>query len=135
MNFGSETIISKNPNFINFRMSPVHITYKLGAVIVPTTRFGRPKNGSDWIQHGHDIEESTADMVSKTKAKNHYNFKIDIETMREIQYFEQENISMSRPTLDSTPLGTNMTNVKTSPIDSIPVGVKTPEPNPLTRPT
>ena len=31
---------------------------------------------------------------------------------------------MSRPTLDSTTLGTNMTNGTTSPIDLIPVGKK-----------
>ena len=72
--------------------------------------------------------------MRKIKAKNHYNFKSDFETRREIQYFDQENISMSRPTLDSTPLGTNIANETTSPIDSIPVGTKTPEPTPLTRP-
>ena len=37
--------------------------------------------------------------------------------------------------MESTPLGTNTTNVSTSPIDSIPAGTKTPEPTPLTRPT
>ena len=37
---------------------------------------------------------------------------------------------MSLPTLDSTPLGTNMTNRTTSPIDSIPVGTKMPDPTP-----
>ena len=42
---------------------------------------------------------------------------------------------MSRPTLDSNPLGTNTINRKTSPIDLIPVVTKTPETTPLTRPT
>ena len=42
---------------------------------------------------------------------------------------------MSQSPLYSTPLGTNTTNGKTSPIDSIPGGTKTPEPTPLTRPT
>ena len=111
---------------MNFRLSPVNTTGKLGSVIFPTTRSGRPKNGSNWIQPGHDIEEATAYRASKTKAKNHYNFKSDYETMREIQAFEQENISMSGPTLDSTLIGTNTTNRKTSPIDSILVGTKTP---------
>ena len=55
--------------------------------------------------------------------------------MREIQDFEWENISMSRPTLDLTPIGTNMTNGKTYQIDSISVKTKTPEPTPLKRPT
>ena len=55
--------------------------------------------------------------------------------MREIRDFEQENISMSQPTLDSTTNGTNTTNIKKSPIDLIPVRTKTPEPMPLTQQT
>ena len=55
--------------------------------------------------------------------------------MREIQDFEQVNISMTRPTLDSTHIGMNTTNGTTSPIDSIPVVTKTPEPMPMTPPT
>ena len=51
------------------------------------------------------------------------------------QDFGRQNDPMSRPNLDSTPLGTNKTNVTTSSIESIPVGTKTPEPMPLTRPT
>ena len=37
--------------------------------------------------------------------------------------------------MDSTTLDTNTTNGKKSPIDSIPVETKTPDPMPLTRPT
>ena len=124
MNFGSDTVLSKNSNFMDFGLSPFNTTDKLGSIIAP-----------DWIQHGHDIEVAAADRVSKMKAKNHYNFKSDFETVREIQYFERENISMSRPTLDSTPISTNITNGTTSPIDSIPVGAKTPDSMPLTQPT
>ena len=53
--------------------------------------------------------------------------------MREIQDFEQDNISMSRLTLDSTLIGLKTTNETTSPIESIPVGTKTPEPTLLTQ--
>ena len=42
---------------------------------------------------------------------------------------------MSQPPLDSTDFGKNTTNGKTSPIESIPVGTKIPDPMPLTRPT
>ena len=41
---------------------------------------------------------------------------------------------MSRPLFDSTHFGTNVTNRTTSPIDSISVGTKTPEPTPLKQP-
>ena len=51
------------------------------------------------------------------------------------QDFGRQNISMSRPTLDLTPIGKNTTNETISPIDLIPVGTKMPEPTPLTRPT
>ena len=50
------------------------------------------------------------------------------------QDFGRQNDPMSRPTFDSTPLGTNTTNGTTSPIDSIPVGTKTPEPTQLILP-
>ena len=41
---------------------------------------------------------------------------------------------MSRPQLESTPLGTNTTNKITSPMDSITVGTKTSETILLTQP-
>ena len=94
-----------------------------------------PKNGSNWLHPGHDIEEATADGVSETRANNHYNFKSDFEAMREIQDFEQENISMSQPTLDQNPLGTNTTNVIMLPIDLCPVRTKLPQLTPLELPT
>ena len=52
MNFGSDTVLSKNTNFKNFWMSHVNTIDKLGSVIVPTTRFGRPTNGYNWLQPG-----------------------------------------------------------------------------------
>ena len=94
-NFGSDTVLSKNPNFMNFGLLPVNTTDKLRSIIVLTARVGGPRNGSNWLQSGHDIEEAKLDRVRKTKANNHYNFKSYFKTMREIQYFEQENISMS----------------------------------------
>ena len=42
---------------------------------------------------------------------------------------------MSRLPLDLTPIATNTTNPKTSPIDLITIGTKTPEPTPRTLPT
>ena len=110
MNFRSDTVLSENPNFMNLGLSPVNTTDKLESVPFPTTIFGRPKNGSNWLQPGHDIKESTAYRVIETRENNHYNFKSDFENMRDIQYFERENISMSRPNLDSTPLITNTNN-------------------------
>ena len=57
-------------------------------------------------------------------SEHNYSSKNDFETRRENQDFERQNISMSQPPLDSTPFGTNTTNVKKSPIESIPVRTK-----------
>ena len=45
-------------------------------------------------------------------SEHNYSSKNDFETRRENQDFERQNISMSQPPLDSTPFGTNTTNVK-----------------------
>ena len=42
---------------------------------------------------------------------------------------------MSRPPLESTPIGTNTPNARISDLDLTPVGTKTPYPKPLTLPT
>ena len=73
--------------------------------------------------------------MSRTGSEQDYNAKTDFETRRENQYFGRRNNSMSQPPLDSTPLGTNTTNVTTSHIDPIPFRTKTSEPTPLTQPT
>ena len=76
--------------------------------------------------------------MSGTKSKNHFNLKSEFETRREKMAdkdFRRQNSSMSQPLLDSTPLYTKTTNGTTSPIESIPVGTKMPEPTPMTRTT
>ena len=67
MNLGSNAVFTQNPNFVNLGLAFVNTTDKLGSVTVPTTRVGRPTSSSNWILHGNDIEEATADIVSKTK--------------------------------------------------------------------
>ena len=78
MNFRSDTVLSESPNFMDFGLSSVNTTNELGSVFIPTTRIGRPTDGSNWLPPGHDISEATADIVSSTKAKNHYNFRVDL---------------------------------------------------------
>ena len=66
MNFGSDIILSENPNFMNFGRLCVNTTDELGSVLVSTSKVRRPTNGSNWIPPGHDISEATADRVSET---------------------------------------------------------------------
>ena len=75
-----------------------------GSGSIPTTRGVSPTSSSDWIRHGHDIEEAIADRLSKTRANSDYIFKSSFETMREIQDFEWGNISMSRSKPPDPPL-------------------------------
>ena len=77
MNFRSDTVLSESPNFIHFGVSSIITTDELRYVFVPTTIIGRPTDGSNWLLSGHDINESTAVRLRGTKAKNHYNFKVN----------------------------------------------------------
>ena len=83
MNFGSDTVLSKSPNFMDFGLSSVNTMDELRSVFVPTIRIGRPTDGSNCILTSHDMSEATADRVSGTKAENHYNFKSEFETRRD----------------------------------------------------
>ena len=60
---------------MDFGLSYVNTTDEIGSVFVPTTKIGMPTDESKWILPSHCIIEYTADIVSETKAKNHYNFK------------------------------------------------------------
>ena len=73
--------------------------------------------------------------MSAEKLDHDCNYKTDFEIWRENQKCERQNISMSRPPLDSTPTVMKMTNAKISHLESTPVGTKTLDPKPLTRPT
>ena len=75
MKFGSDTVLSKSTNFIDFELSSFNKTDELGYVFLPATIFGRPKDGSNCLMPGLDISEATSDIVSGKKAKNQYNFK------------------------------------------------------------
>ena len=72
MNSGSNAVVTPNPKFVNFGITSVNTTEKLGFVSVPTTRVGRPTKIPDCLRQGHDIEEATADTVSETKADSNY---------------------------------------------------------------
>ena len=96
MNFGSNSVVAKIPKFMDFRLSPANTTDRLKSVIIPTTRFEKLTNGSNWIAYRHDIEEVTVEIVSKAKAYDDYIFENEFETMK---VFERENISVTRPTL------------------------------------
>ena len=98
MDFGSNSVIAKNPNFMYLGLLPANTTDKIKSVIGPTTRVERLKNGSDWLASSNSIEKVTAEIVSEAKASSDYILKNKFETMK---VFERENISVTRPTLEN----------------------------------
>ena len=127
-----DDVLTESPNFMNMGLSYVHTFYELGSVFIPTNIIGRPTYVLNWLLPGHIISEVTVDRVSTKSSEQNYSAKSDFETRRR-GVVNQDY--MSRPTLELTPLGTNMTNGKMSPIDSITVGKKMPLPTPQTQPT
>ena len=73
----------------------------------------------------HLFGEDTAIEMNGKRSEQNYCYKTDFGIRRENQDFGRQNNSMSLPPLDSTPIGMNTINVKTSPIDSISVETKT----------
>ena len=67
MNLVRDTVLTKSSNFMNLWLSSVQTSYELVFVFIPTTRIGRPADGSNWLSPGHYIGEVTADRVSGTR--------------------------------------------------------------------
>ena len=63
MNFGSDTVLSKISNSMDFGLSFVSTTNELRSIFIPTTIFGRPTDDSNGILPGHVISEATVDRV------------------------------------------------------------------------
>ena len=132
VNFTHDTVLAESPNFMNMGLSSVHRSDELGSFIIPSTIIIRPIDGYKCLPPVHLIFEVAASRMGRTRSEQKYSSKTDFETMRENQYLGRQNISMSRPPLDSIYFGTNTTNGIMSPIGSIPVGTKTPENIPQT---
>ena len=100
-------------------MFSVKTTDKLRSVFVLTSIIGRTTDVSNWLPPVHNISEATMDRVIGGKQNNHYNLKSEFETRTDKmadQDFGRQNDPMSQPTFDLTPIGMNMTNRTTSPI-------------------
>ena len=77
MNFASDTVFSKSPNFMDLGLSSVDTTDELRSVFTTTTRIDSENHESYWILRSLCISKSSADRVSSKKEKNHYNIEND----------------------------------------------------------
>ena len=72
MDFESNSVVAKSPNFMDLSLSPTNTPDKIESVIVPTARVRMLTNGFDWLASRYDIEEVTVERVSEAKAYSNY---------------------------------------------------------------
>ena len=105
INLTCDAILIKSPNFMNMELLSVHTSDEPGSVFIPSTIIRRQKDRSNWLPPGHLIGEVIAEIMSRTRLEKNYCAKTDFETRWEDQDLGRQNNSMSRPPLNSTPLG------------------------------
>ena len=117
MYFTSNVVQIDALNFVDLGLPDVNALDEFNTFGNPATRIIRPTDGPHWSAPGHVFGEATAVGMSATRSEQNYSYKTDFEIWRENQDFGRQNISMNRPPLESTPIGTNTTNGTTSPIE------------------
>ena len=75
IDFRSNSVVAKSPNFMPFRLRPANTADKLNSVIVPTTRVGRLTDLSKCLVSRQDIEEVAVERVSEAKVYSNYIFE------------------------------------------------------------
>ena len=135
MDLVSNVVRTEAPKFVDLGLPEFNTLDEFGIQGTPATRMRRPIYGSHLSVPDHVFGKATEVGMSTARSEQDYSYKTDFDILRGNQDFGCQNISMSPPPLDSAPIGTNMTNGKTSQLESIPIGVKMPEPTPQTRPT
>ena len=98
MDFASTSVVAESPKFMDLGLSPANTTGKLKSNIVPTTRVEGLTDGSGWPTSRHGYKEVMVGRMSEAKKFSDYIKNNEFETMK---VFEQENISVTRPTLEN----------------------------------
>ena len=120
-----DVVQAQAQKFMDLGLPAINTLNESGVIGTTVTRIQRPTDGSHWSVPDHVFCEATAVGMSASKSDHDCNYKTNFEIWRENQEFERQNVSTSRPFLDSTPIGTNTTNTKTSHLESTPIGTKT----------
>ena len=71
------------PNFMHLGLPAINASDELKSFGTPTTRFGRPTDGSNWSVMGHVFGEVTEVGMSGTRSEQNYRYKNYFETRRE----------------------------------------------------
>ena len=94
----------------------------------PATRIRSQTDGSHWSAPNHVFGEATAVGMSAASSYQDNSYKTDFGFFGGNQDFGRQNILMSRPHLDSTPISMNMANITTSQLESTPTEKKRQNP-------
>ena len=86
MNFASNAVFGKNPNFVDLGLSTSHTADKLKSVIGPATRTGGLTDNSDGLTSSHGISKVAADRVSEAKAYGDFIKNSEFETMKVFEF-------------------------------------------------
>ena len=72
MEFASNFVVAKSPNFMDLGLLPAITTDKLKSVSCPATIVERLTDVSNWLAYRHGCDEFTVGRVSKAKAFSDY---------------------------------------------------------------
>ena len=111
------------PQFVDHGFSKIDKLNNGAGIWSPATRVVRPKYVDHWSVQDQYVGESTV-VGEAASAKSDFNYKTDFEVWRETQIFEHQKIAMSRPPVESIPVGAKMLDAKTPAMDLTPISAK-----------
>ena len=105
MNLASYVVQTEAPQFVDLGLPDINTLNESGVFGTPATSIRRPTDVYHWSAPDHVFGEATLGRMSATKLDHEYSYKTGFKIWMENQEFERQNILMSRPPLDSTPIG------------------------------
>ena len=135
MKIAADVVQTQTPQFIDLGFSTINTFDESRGLSNPATKIRMPTDISHWSVPYHVFGEATLVGISVAKSEHDYNYKTEFQIWRGNQEFYRQNVLMSQPPLELTPIGANTTNAKTSHLKSTPVATKMLDLKPLKRPT
>ena len=112
MNLTTDPVKTKTPQFVDFGLATINALYEGSGISTPTTIIRRPIYGDHWNTLNNIFGETIVVGLSEVKSDYDYNYKTDFQNLKTNQEFVRQNILMSRPPLDSTPIGKKTSDAK-----------------------
>ena len=110
MNLAEYPIQKQTPQFFALGLSTISALDEGSGLSITANIIRRPTDGAHWSAPNNIFGETTVVGLSEAKYDYDYNYKTESQIWKENKEFERQNILMSRPPLESIPVGTNMSN-------------------------